>query len=359
MRIAIVSTPFVAVPPPGYGGTELVVHGLAQALVRGGHQVVVYATADSRLPGAQVKALFDAPVWPPEPYAELAHAHFAARDLTRHPVDVIHAHVPAFLPFAHDLDAPVVYTVHHARDLVLARFYANAPRARRVAISSRQAALAAVPMHHVVHHGLDPDLYPLAGPGGEDAFFLGRLSWCKGPELAIDAARLAGVRIVVAGMAHGDEAPPGWREDVLAPALARAHVHCVSEADLAAKRRIFARSRALLVPSRWEEPFGLVTIEAMLAGCPVIGFPRGAAPELIEDGVTGILVDDVPEMAAALGRVRGIDRARCRARARDRFSSERMAEEYLAVYRVAIAARARAPAGPPAGGDGEWTTLAQ
>jgi glycosyltransferase involved in cell wall biosynthesis len=358
VRIALVSTPFVAVPPPRYGGTELVVHALARALGRLGHEVTVFATGDSRVP--RLRARFRRAVWPPDPYAELLHARFAAAEIACGAFDVVHAHVPAVLAFADDLPVPVVYTIHHARDPALDRFYAATDRAFRVAISARQAELADPPPDGVVHHGLEPGMYPSPPRGGDAALFLGRLAWVKAPEVAIDAARRAELRIVVAGRPHAaDPAPAGWREEVLEPALRAPGVTWLPAVDLAAKRRLFSRSRALLVPLRWEEPFGLVMIEALLAGCPVVAERMGAAPEIVDDGETGFLVSGPEEMAEALRRAAGLDRPAIQARARLRFSADRMGAEYVAVYRRAIAA-ARGDAGAPAGretGDG-WTTLA-
>jgi glycosyltransferase involved in cell wall biosynthesis len=352
VRIALVSTPFVRVPPPGYGGTELVVHVLSRALGRMGHEVTVYATGDSRVP--RLRSYFDRPVWPPDPYSEMLHCRAAAREIAGGRFDVVHAHAPAMLAFADELEAPLVYTLHHAGD-ELGRYYAAVPGpVWRVAISARQAALAPVPVQAIVHHGLDPALYPDCGEGGPLAFFLGRLSWTKGPELAVEAARLAGLPIVVAGEVHSDDAPVGWHDGVLAPALRSPGVTWIRRANLPAKRRLFARARALLVPIRWEEPFGLVMIEALLAGCPVIAHPRGAAPEIVEEGRTGFLVSDVAAMAEALARAAALDRRAIQARARERFAADRMAAEYLAAYRAA-GAGGRVPA---AIGDEGWTTLA-
>jgi glycosyltransferase involved in cell wall biosynthesis len=333
VRIALVSTPFVAVPPRTYGGTELVVHELAHGLARAGHEVTLFATGDSA--AEDLRFLFRRAIWPPDPYLELLHCAHAARSIRAGSFDVIHAHSPAMLAFAEELGAPLVYTLHHARDERLSRFYAERPSVRFVAISRRQAELEPGLASEVVHHGLDPARYlPLAvhASARPYAFFLGRLSWCKGPELAVEAASRAGLELLVAGKPHGGDSPPNWEEQVLRPALASPGVHWVGEADLAAKRRAFSGARALLVPIRWEEPFGLVLIEAMLAGCPVVAFPRGSAPELVEDGVTGLLVEDAREMAAALVRLERFDRAACRRRAVERFSSERMTRDYLAVY---------------------------
>jgi glycosyltransferase involved in cell wall biosynthesis len=357
VRIAMVSTPFVAVPPPAYGGTELVVDTLTRALERAGHEVTVFATGDSQ--ARHLRALFPQPVWPPDPHSELLHCRFAAREIRAGAYDVIHAHAPSMLAFAPDLRPPMVYTLHHEQLPGLTAYYRRIEGVRFIAISARQMQLSDPPAQHVVHHGLDPDLYPEVGPGGDAAFFLGRLSPVKAPDVAIEAARRAGLPLVVAGKFHSMDDEPGWQEKIDA-ALAASHVRWLKNADLATKRRLFARSRALLVPLRWEEPFGLVVIEALLAGCPVIASPRGAVPEIVEDGATGFLVRSVREMAAALRRAARLDRAAIQARARERFSSDVMAERYLEVYRSARAEHAWGRrARPPLPGETGWTTLVQ
>jgi glycosyltransferase involved in cell wall biosynthesis len=351
----MVSTPFAAVPPAGYGGTELVVHALSWALARAGHDVTVFATGDSEVP--KLRAIFETPAWPPDPYLELVHCRAAAREIAVGRYDVVHAHSPAMLAFAEELGAPLVYTLHHAKEAALEAFYAFAPDAFHVAISARQAALASPPPAAVVHHGLEPGMYPDLGPGGDAALSIGRLAWVKGPELAIEAARLAGLPVTVVGREHeADRRPDRWSEEVLGPALASPHVTHIRSADLATKRRLFGRSRALLLPLRWEEPFGLVVIEALLAGCPVVAFPLGAAPELVEEG-SGFLVDDVEQMARALDRTPALDRAAIQARARERFSAARMASGYLAAYRTAVARRRRA--GAPLAVEVPWTSVSE
>ncbi len=340
------STPFVAVPPRGYGGTELVVAELQRELSRAGHEVTLFATGDSR--GEDVRWLYPSAVWPPDPDHEVAHCAFAARHVAREPFDVVHTHCAPMLHFSDRMGKPIVHTIHHAHDEELSSVYRLHPEVRFVAISRRQAELEDVPCA-VVHHGLDPGRYPLGAGEGGYAFFLGRLAWCKGPDLAIDAARAAGVEIVVAGRSHERDAdPPAWRDRELFPRLRASGVRWIGPARAQAKRALLGAARALLVPIRWEEPFGLVMIEAMLCGCPVLAFSRGAAPELVDEGVTGWLVRDVGEMADRLRALDGFDRRACRDRARERFSSGRMARAYLQAY--AAAARSHAAVA----GAGEW-----
>ncbi len=357
VKIAMVSTPFVAVPPPGYGGTELVVEALTQELERAGHEVTVFATGDSR--ARDLRAYFARPVWPPDPYAELLHSRMVVRHVQAGEFDVVHAHVPTLLAFAAELRPPVVYTIHHQPLPVFSAYYRCLPDVRYVGISARQRDLLDPRPHDFVHHGLPPELYPVVGPGGDAGFFLGRLCRTKAPDLAVEAAARAGLPLVIAGRAHPGDDGPEWQAQ-LSEALARPHVRWVEQANLAAKRRLFGRSRALLVPLRWEEPFGLVMIEAGLAGCPVIAFPRGAAPEIVEEGRTGFLVQGVRDMAAALKRAARLARRAIQARARERFSAARMAERYLAVYRSALGERVLGRAARPAArGVKGWTTLAQ
>jgi glycosyltransferase involved in cell wall biosynthesis len=341
VRIALVSTPFVPVPPAAYGGTELIVHELQRGLLAAGHQVTLFATGDSE--GPDVRWLFERAAWPPSERAGQLHARAAAAELAAGGWDLVHAHVPAFLPFAAVPPAPVVYTLHHARDEALAALYRECRRVEYVAISARQARLHPELRCHVVHHGVSLDAYPAGDGRGGHALFIGRLSWCKGPDVAVEAARLAEVELVVAGEAHEEpENPPGWTATIEA-ALARPGVRRVGAIGGERKRRLLGGARALLMPIRWEEPFGLVMIEAMLAGTPVVAFRRGAAPEVVDEGITGFLVGESPaEMADALRRVRTLDREACRRQAQRRFSSRRMVADYLRVYHAAIAA-ARGP----------------
>ncbi len=340
MRIAIVSTPFAAVPPRGYGGTELVVHHLARGLSRAGHDVVLFATGDSE--GDDVRWIYAAPEWPPNEDADLRHSSAAARAIAAERFDVVHAHTPAFLVAAgRRLGVPIVYTIHHARDDRLVRLYAARPDVQYVAISRRQAELIPEVSCAVVHHGID---VTAAGRGGTGDYvlFLGRLSPCKGPDLAVRAADAARMHLVVAGRFHDEpDTPRGWRER-MTPLLQQSHVRAIGAVAGDYKDRLLERARALLAPIRWEEPFGLTLIEAMLHGTPVVTTARGAAPEVVDDGVTGVLVEHEEELPEALRRAIRIDREGCRRRARARFGAGPMVEAYTRIYR-AVEAHARQP----------------
>ena len=193
----MVSTPYVPVPPPTYGGTELVVDELLRGLEAAGHHVTLFATGDSR--ARSLRFLFDRAVWPPDPEVERRHNIAAARVIARGRFDVVHAHMAAMLSTGIALGAPLVYTVHHDHVQRLTELYRRRPDVHYVAISHRQAALEPLLTCDVVHHGLEPSRFPLGNGEGDYAIFLGRFSPCKGPDLAIAAARRGGVPIHLAG----------------------------------------------------------------------------------------------------------------------------------------------------------------
>ncbi|HEX6940162.1 MAG TPA: glycosyltransferase family 4 protein [Longimicrobiales bacterium] len=346
MRVALVSTPFVAVPPRDYGGTELVMYELAEGLVARGHDVTLFATGDSRT-SARLEAFFDTPRWPPETVTEWTHLSWALARVQCGGYDVVHCQQPCALAMSRLLPSPpMVYTLHHPREEELSRYYRDYPWIWYVAISDRQRRLEeALPRMAVIHHGIDPA--PYAGPtrAGDYVCFIGRLSEVKGPHTAIDVAERAGVEIRVAGAIHGDDDDPGFAEREVRPRLAHRHVRYLGPIGMDQKAPLLRNARALLAPITWEEPFGLTLIEAMVAGCPVVAFPRGAAPELVEPGVTGFLVRDAEEMVEVVRtRLDAFDRERCRARAVARFHRARMVEAYETYYGRAIAAGPRAGA---------------
>jgi glycosyltransferase involved in cell wall biosynthesis len=337
MHVAMISTSCVPVPPPRYGGTELVIHELVRALVHRGHRVTVYATGDSK-PSGELRSYFQHAVWPPDLHLELIHAHWACFDLLRRRdrPDVVHMHTPVALTFAQSLHLPVVYTVHHQREQHFVDFYRYFGDADFAMISKRQSELhPEIDHRHVVHHGVDPAAYVPGDGGGGYLAFLGRFAPEKGPHIAIDVARAAGVPLIMAGDVHPHEQLFFERE--MLPRLDLDGVRWIGEADHTMKQTLLGGARATLFPIDWEEPFGLVMIESMLCGTPVIAFKRGSAPEVVENGVTGFIVDTPAEMVRAVRDARSLDRAAIRRRAEMCWSADRMAGRYLQVYERAIA----------------------
>jgi glycosyltransferase involved in cell wall biosynthesis len=341
MRIAMISTPFVSVPPATYGGTEFIVHELVEGLVDAGHEVTLFATGDSRTRG-ELRFLYAGPQWPPEPLAELNHVSWAMGEVAAGDFDLIHAHSALALGMSRLLpNPPLVYTIHHTLTVEFSDFYRYFPEAQYIAISHRQRRLEVpLPRCTVIHHGIDPRQFECGEP--EDyVCFVARLSEIKGPHIAIDAARKTGVPIRVAGEAHAPDRE-FFRREVEAR-LQLPHVTYLGGIGLEQKRSLLRGARALLAPIDWEEPFGLFMIEAMLSGCPVVAFSRGSVPELVEPGVTGFIVSSAGEMAEAIrvgGPVDAFDRLRCRSRAAERFSRSRLVADHLHLYRNVTAARA-------------------
>jgi len=339
LEIALVSTSAVSTPPDTYGGTELIVSELARELLELGHQPTVFATGDSGCAGV-LRWTIDRPTWPPETLTELRHVAFAWTEIAASPFDVVHVNHPLAVPFCRLVERPTVATVHHDRDESLARHYAQYPENAYVAISERQRELSPrVPFCAVIRHGLAVDRYPAGSGDGGYCAFLGRFAPEKGPHLAIDAARRAGKPIRLAGDAHPAERAYFDRE--LAPRLGEPGVAWLGEVDEARKLALLVGAACLLFPIQWEEPFGLVMIEAMLVGTPVVAFPGGSVAEVIDEGITGYVVRSIDEMAARVRAVDGFDRTRCRERARERWNASRMAREHVELYRRVVAAHRR------------------
>ena len=336
MRIAMISTPFVPVPPRDYGGTELVVHELVEGLLDRGHDVTLFATGDSHS-RAPLRSLYARAQWPPEGVTDLNHCSWAMREIAEGGFDLIHAHSAAALALGRLVpDVPMVYTLHHVHVPALSEYYRHFPEVSFVAISEDQARRETlVRRRTVIHHGLDPARYRCAEHPGSYVCFVGRLALEKGPHTAIDVAGAAGVPIRVAGEAH----PPDrdYARAQVEPRLARPHVTFLGPVGPEQKVPLLRDARALLAPITWNEPFGLILIEAMLSGCPVVAFDQGSVPELIESGVTGFIADSPEEMVRLIrpgGAVDRLDRRRIRAAAVQRFNHRRMATDYERLYRA-------------------------
>jgi glycosyltransferase involved in cell wall biosynthesis len=337
MRIAQIAPLAESVPPKLYGGTERVVAWLVDELVSLGHKVTLFASGDSGTT-AQLHA-----VWPralrlgrprTDPMvAQAALLEAVARNAKE--FDIIHAHVDwLHLPLLSRLGVPFLTTCHGRMDLpgfpdVIGQF----PDAPFVSISDNQRApLSEANWIGTVYHGLPPDLFRPSFETGSYLAFLGRLTAEKGPEPAIRIARATGMPLRIAA-----KVPRGERsyfKDRLEPQIDGEQIQLTGEINDEAKREFLAGAAALLFPIDWPEPFGLVMIEAMACGTPVIAFRSGSVPEVVDDGITGFVVPGEAEAVQAVGRLRELDRRQVRTQFEKRFTAGRMAQEYLGHYKV-------------------------
>jgi glycosyltransferase involved in cell wall biosynthesis len=339
MRVALVGPPFIEIPPRRYGGTELFIATLAAELFERGHDVTVYGNGQSS-PGCPVKWRYERSDWPladsmrPQ-LKNVDHTAWAIRDACEN-ADIIHLNDVVGLPFTMFVDTPMVLTIHHPHEPDLSEHYLRYPKVCYVAIAEWLAAVEPMADVRVVHHGIRADDYVFSPAKDDYVLFLGRMAPCKGPHLAIAAARAAGVPLVLAG-----EVQPTFRDywdRQVAPLIDGRDVRYVGEADFIAKNELLAGARALLFPIQWQEPFGLVMIESMACGTPVLAFRGGAVEEVVRDGVNGWICRDVADMARRIRNPR-IDPAACRATVAHRFSVARMTDGYLAVYANVIERR--------------------
>jgi glycosyltransferase involved in cell wall biosynthesis len=340
MRIGLVAPPWLPVPPPAYGGTEAVVDRLARGLQAAGHEVTLVTTGEATCPVPR-RAVLDrsCPDRIGDPAVERFHVAFAYDQLRR--LDVVHDHTMAGPQHAARFtDIPVITTNHgpFGGDL-LAHWRRIGQRVPIVAISHHQAATAPeVPVAAVIHHGIDVDGDPdAAGSTGtrpldarRELVFLGRMAPCKGARTAIEVARAAGVPIRLAAKMREPEERAYFDAEVRP--LLGPDAEYVGEVGGADKQALLAGALALVNPIRWPEPFGLVMIEALAAGTPVLAFPEGAAPEIVEHGRTGFLCPDVGAMVDAVGRVRSLDPRACREAVVARFSTQRMVADHVALF---------------------------
>jgi glycosyltransferase involved in cell wall biosynthesis len=343
MRIAMLAPPWIPVPAPGYGGIEEVIRLLCRGLVARDHPVTLFAPPSSSS-SATVHPVLEAPHpdeieragWEVDHVARA----FAAIDRERQgpdPFDIVHDHCGfSALAMADRLGTPLVHTLHRPIDEDAVAFYReHAHKATIVAISHAQLTDGPAVLRDsaVIHNPLDFDEWVLGTEPGDHVLWIGRMAAVKGPHRAIRAAREADVPLVLAGPVQPGQEEFFARE--VEPAIDGDRVRYVGELSGVDRVRAYGDASALLMPIRWAEPFGLVMTEAMACGTPVIAFGEGAAPEVITDDVTGWIVEDEHEMAAALRRVHEIDRASCRDHAERSFGLEAALDQYEDVYRQA------------------------
>jgi glycosyltransferase involved in cell wall biosynthesis len=344
LRIAQISPLFESVPPRAYGGTERVVSWLTEELVREGHEVTLFASGDSTT-AARLLAQCDRALWQdPSSMETLAHHVLEMERVFRRAdeFDVLHFHTDFLhFPLLRHCEVPAVTTLHGALNATdhgpLFRAY---PEVDLVSISdSQRKNVAFANFRATVHHGAPLGLHPFVDGPGSYLAFLGRASPQKGLDRAIRIALAAKQPLKIAARICPEER--GYFAEVIAPLLREAGplVELVGEVGGEDKDRFLAGARALLFPIDWEEPFGLVMIEAFATGTPVIAWRHGSVPEVVEHGRTGFIVDDLDGAVAAVRAVDTIDRRACRAAFELRFTSKRMARDYLDVYHSLVARR--------------------
>jgi glycosyltransferase involved in cell wall biosynthesis len=339
MRIAQVAPLAEAVPPKLYGGTERVVSWLTEELVRLGHAVTLFASADSRtsatLEGCWPQALR---LDPGHPDPMLAHAAMLERLAgMADEFDVVHAHIDwIHIPLLRRLNVPFVTTLHGRLDLpnietCFGQCFAETPF---VSISDAQRApLPEANWVGTVHHGLPEDLLtPNFAPKGYLAF-LGRIAPEKGPEAAIRLARAAGLPLKIA--AKVDKVDEAYFEAKVWPLIDGHHIEFIGEIDEQQKSTFLGNALALLFPISWPEPFGLVMVEAMACATPVIAFPCGSVPEVVDDGITGFVVD-AEHALSGIDEISKLERRQIRARFEQRFTARRMARDYIRIYEMLL-----------------------
>jgi len=339
MRIAQIAPPWTPVPPPLYGGIELVVDLLSRGLQASGHEVLLFTTGDSTSPvpkrwvlpvaegnriGAAVPEL-----------RHVVHAYEAVQGM-----DIVHDHTVFGPLYAERFpQLPVVTTNHGPFNAELTDLYRIvADRVPIICVSHDQRATApTIPVARVIHHGIEAGAFPVGSGEGGYCLFLGRMAPDKGARRAIEACRKAGVPLMLAAKMR-EASERAYFESEVEPLLDD-DVRYLGEVPHPEKLALLGAAMALVNPVRWHEPFGLVVTESLACGTPVVSFRDGAAPEIIDDGRTGFLCADESEMADAIGRIGEIDRAACRAAVEGYFSVERMVNDHIDLYEQILSQR--------------------
>jgi len=360
MKIAQIAPPWIAIPPKNYGGTEMVIYNLVEALVAQGHDVTLFAPGDARTSARQIafyaKALLEEGVPWRAHLKAYYHLYCAMEQIAENHFDIVHTHLSSstdmyIFPLTASLTTPHVATLHSNFPFDAAAGWAGDadqyyirkfPALPVVAISESARRNQTLPLNiiDVVYNGIMMSQFSLSKkPRGEYFAWLGRFSPEKGAHLAIEAAKRAQVPLVLAGTVdRSSKERAQYFYEVIKPQVDNDQIRYIGPANLKEKVSLLNRARGFLNPIEWEEPFGMVMAEAMAVGCPVISFARGAAPELIVDGETGFLVQNLDQMIERIAYVDQIDRAALRSYVEHNFSAEAMARNYVRVYQNIMAA---------------------
>ncbi len=339
MRVALVAPPFLPVPPKKYGGTELFIAQLAEGLKNSGIDVVVYTNGESTV-GVEKRWLYENQQWPIkgevfDNLQDFNHASWAIADAAAD-CDVIHLNnVPALMFTRYVPDRKFVYTVHHVHEEQMSEVYDFFPKVEFVTISDFQRKRESMASMRTIHHGIDLNGYKLRPKKQEYLCFLGRIAPIKGTHLAIEVAKKSGIPLKIAG-----EVQPIFQEyfdTQIKPHIDGKFIEYVGEADLEAKNELLGNSLAMLFPIQWNEPFGLVMIEAMACGTPVLALPGGAVEEVVRDGVSGYICRSAEEMAQRASHIVGeFSAASVRQYTQQYFSVERMVADYVELYQSLV-----------------------
>ena len=360
MRIAQIAPPWIAIPPKQYGGAENVIYHLVEEQVAQGHDVTLIAPGDAKTSAKLIsfypKSLLESGVPWTMHLKAFYHLQKAVDYIKEQRFDIVHTHLSSssdmyLFPLTAHLGTPHVTTLHSIfpfdRDARSNRtgdadsYYMEwAPLLPMVAISESARQNVPHPLNFVgvVHHGLYmQDFKPVKRKMGENFVWLGRFMPEKGAHLAIDAAKKAQVPLVLAGVIdRHSKISMDYFEQVIKPQIGKDQITYIGPVNMRQKNNLFGRARGFLNPIEWEEPFGMVMIEFMAMGCPVISFARGAASEIIADGETGFLVSTVDEMVSAIVKIDEIDRNAVRTYVEQNFSSQAMAKNYIEIYKKVI-----------------------
>lgn len=351
MRIAQVAPLFESVPPKLYGGTERVVSWLTEELVRLGHEVTLFASGDSMTTARLIPGCRESLRLSPESVDHLAHHLVLIEQVLRHKdeFDLIHFHVDyTHYPLSRRERYTHVTTLHGRLDIPdLAPLYEEYSEIPVISISDAQRdPLPRLNWQGTVHHGLPIENYKFHRNSGQYLAFLGRTSPEKGLDRAIEIAKAAGMPLKIA--AKIDRADQEYFETVIQPLINGDHVEFVGEIGYPAKNDFLGDAAALLFPIAWPEPFGIVMIEAMACGTPVIAYPFGSVPEVLADGVSGYIVADQSAAVEAVKKIHKTDRKKVRRHFERRFTADRMALDYLKIYERMLS-RKKTPAAASSG----------
>jgi glycosyltransferase involved in cell wall biosynthesis len=332
MRIGLIAPPFIPIPPAQYGGTELFIAQLACGLKARGLDIVVYCNGESTIP-MERKWLYERSEWPIKGeifgnFKDINHSSWAVQDAALD-CDVIHINSAPALAHSRFIPTPIAYTVHHADESALDDFYRYFPEVHFVCISEFQRRRQKIRNAVTIHHGVDLDLYKLVEKKQPYLSFIGRIAPVKGTHLASEVAKRAGIPLKIAGQIQ--PVYQGYFESQVKPHIDGKFIEFIGEADLAAKNELLGNSMAMLFPIQWHEPFGLVMVEAMACGTPVLALPGGSIAEVVKEGVAGYVCKDTEEMASR-ARSLSIPPGTVRAYAEEKFSLDRMVDDYAALY---------------------------